>query len=55
VTDYLANANLYQSDLTNASLIGANLANARLSGVTHLASAVFSAETVYNQWTVFPA
>ena len=51
----LTNANLYASTLTNADLTGANLRNALLDRATGLKSAKFSAGSVFNQWTVFPA
>ena len=44
----------YRSTLTNADLTGANLKNAYLVSAT-LTLAKFSSESVYNQWTVFPA
>jgi hypothetical protein len=52
---FLTDADLHQVTLFNANLTGASLKNAYLSGAVNLASARFSAATVYNQWTVFPA
>ena len=50
----LTNADWYSSTLTNADLTGANLKNACLRGAT-LTLTKFSSESVYNQWTEFPA
>jgi len=50
----LANARLDESNLASAILTGANLKNASLENARGLGSTVFSADTVYNQWTIFP-
>ena len=50
----LTNADVSGATLTNADLNGANLANANLSS-SMLGSSLLSADTTYNQWTVFPA
>ena len=60
----LSDANLVNSDLRSAKLTQANLRGANLNNVcfaeesgegpANLADASFSAETVYNQWTIFP-
>jgi uncharacterized protein YjbI with pentapeptide repeats len=49
----LTNADLNSSTLTNANLSGASIKNADLRSDT-LPLAIFDANTVYNQWTVFP-
>lgn len=51
----LANAIVENSTLTDADLRGANLKNAKFGTATGLTSAKFSSETIYNQWTQFPA
>jgi hypothetical protein len=51
----LASAKLANSKLTNANLSGAILKNAGLTDAIDLQSAVFDPNTVYNQWTAFPA
>jgi hypothetical protein len=55
----LSDANLtaaafFQADLTSANLSGSGLKNADFSFTPSLDGAVFSAETTYNQWTMFP-
>jgi uncharacterized protein YjbI with pentapeptide repeats len=49
----LTGAYFYTARLTNANFSGANLKNASLA-TNSLASAIFDAGTVYNQWTEFP-
>jgi hypothetical protein len=51
----LANALLASSALTNADLTGTDLKNANLRNAYDLSSATVSANTHYNQWTVFPS
>ena len=46
----VSNADLNQANLTNANLAGANLTNVNFGAVQNLSSALFSAETIYNQW-----
>ncbi len=50
----LTNASLFESTLTNANFRGANLRNARVDKFGTPLVAIFDANTVYNQWTVFP-
>ena len=51
----LANAVLSNSTLINANLSGANLKSASLREAIGVEEALFSADSVYNQWTVFPS
>lgn len=66
----LTNGNLTEADLSNTSLnvstldgtmltgailTGANLKKADFASAKNLSSAIFSSETVYNQWTRFPS
>jgi uncharacterized protein YjbI with pentapeptide repeats len=51
----LTNANLCCSTLANANLTGANVKGADFYQTVSLASAVFSPQTLYNQWTRFPS
>jgi uncharacterized protein YjbI with pentapeptide repeats len=44
----------FGSDFTNADLSGAMLKSAHLRSAVGLETALFSTDTVYNQWTVFP-
>ena len=59
VSSMLTDANLtgakLSAHLANAYLGGANLRNVCASGANWLSSAIFSPETVYNQWTQFPS
>ncbi|MCA9198759.1 MAG: pentapeptide repeat-containing protein [Planctomycetales bacterium] len=50
----MANADLRDSTLTGADLSGSNLKNVFLVDTVGLSAAVFSTDTVYNQWTWFP-
>lgn len=50
----LANANLSSSMVTGANLAGAKLSNSSFQDVRDLSRADFSADTLYNQWTLFP-
>jgi uncharacterized protein YjbI with pentapeptide repeats len=51
----LTGADLSFSTFTNAYLAGASLENAYLDNTLELETAIFTATSVYNQWTVFPA
>jgi uncharacterized protein YjbI with pentapeptide repeats len=51
----LSNADLSYSTLSNTNLTGSILKNAYLrSTADGIESAVYSSDTIYNQWTVFP-
>ena len=50
----LSDANFSYVNLAGAIFSGANLKNAILYNADQLSNAVFDAETVFNQWTVFP-
>jgi uncharacterized protein YjbI with pentapeptide repeats len=51
----LANANLRLSSLANANLTGANVRNTTFQSAVGMQLAQFNGDTVYNQWTIFPA
>ena len=51
----LTNADLWNSTLKNADLSGTNLKNAYLDSIVGLGSALFTSDSIYNEWTVFPA
>ena len=53
-TANLTSAYLGDTTTTRANFTGANLRNANFYSATEIASATFSPDTIYNQWTVFP-
>jgi uncharacterized protein YjbI with pentapeptide repeats len=50
----LTAAAFFDTEMTSTNLSGANLKNADFGFARSLDAAVFSTETTYNQWTIFP-